>query len=488
MMSCDVLEKVQTARVQDSETWDIEKGSKYTVYKVVVHAGTSSWFIFRRYAEFHKLFESLKKQAPNIQLKLPGKKLFGNNLDPNFIAVRQGGLDNFVQKIISQPSLLQLPEVREFFKLDNLNNPDVKTSSTNDDKSENKLNLGPTERSHAKPTDFEFLKIIGQGSFGKVLLARHKTENKYYAVKVLNKGQVIRKNEAKHIMTERNVLLKTHNHPFLVSLHYSFQTPEKLYFVLDYVNGGELFFHLQKERVFTESRSRFYAAEMACALGYLHSKGIIYRDLKPENILLDAQGHVVLTDFGLSKEGLIGTDTTKTFCGTPEYLAPEIILKEEYDRSVDWWCLGTVLYEMLFGWPPFYCRDTSKMYDRIVNKPLCLKGTITESARDVLCKLLEKDKTKRLGSGYGDFEDVKSHSFFKYINWDDLINKKIKPPFNPQVEGVMDLKHIDPDFTKEQIPASIEQITERILSASVREADEMFAGFSYAPQTAELSA
>ncbi|KAK6640980.1 Serine/threonine-protein kinase Sgk3 [Polyplax serrata] len=492
-MSSDVLEKVQTARVQDSETWDIEKRSKYTVYKVVVHSGTSSWFVFRRYTEFHKLFESLKKQFPNLQLKLPGKKLFGNNLDPNFVATRQDGLDNFVQNIISQSALLQLPEVREFFKLDNkyqaINDGITKNENIGQEvKPENKLNLGPSERSHAQPSDFDFLRVIGQGSFGKVLLAKHKAENKYYAVKVLKKKQVIRKNEAKHIMSERNVLLKTLNHPFLVGLHYSFQTTEKLYFVLDYVNGGELFFHLQKETIFSESRSQFYAAEMACALGYLHSKGIIYRDLKPENILLDAQGHIVLTDFGLSKEGLLGTDTTKTFCGTPEYLAPEIILKEAYDRSVDWWCLGTVLYEMLFGLPPFYCQDTSEMYDRILNKPLVIKTSVSESARDILSKLLEKDRSKRLGSGYGDFDDVQRHQFFRHINWDNLIAKKIKPPFNPLVKGVMDLRNIDPQFTKEQVPASIEQNTDDYLSASVREADDVFAGFSYAPPTAELSA
>lgn len=197
--------------------------------------------------------------------------------------------------------------------------------------------LGPTERKTAKPSDFDYLKVIGKGSFGKVFLARHKAEDKEYAVKVLVKSHIKKKNEIRHIMAERSVLVKNIKHPFLVGLHYSFQTKTKLYFVLTYVNGGELFFHLQKEKSFAEPRTRFYAAEMASALGYLHEQNIIYRDLKPENLLLDRTGHVVLTDFGLCKEGVVGKGTTSTFCGTPEYLAPEVIRKQPYDRTVDWW-------------------------------------------------------------------------------------------------------------------------------------------------------
>ena len=210
-------------------------------------------------------------------------------------------------------------------------------------------NLGNTVNHHAKVSDFDFLKMIGKGSFGKVMLAKHREEKQTYAVKVLEKKMILKKNEKAHIMCERNVLLKNLNHPFLVGLRYSFQSSDKLYFVLDYVNGGELFFHLQKERHFTEPRARFYSAEITSALGYLHSEGIVYRDLKPENILLDREGHIVLTDFGLCKDGIRGRDTTNTFCGTPEYLAPEVIRKEQYDRTVDWWCFGAVLYEMIYG-------------------------------------------------------------------------------------------------------------------------------------------
>ncbi|KAM9059424.1 serine/threonine-protein kinase Sgk2 isoform 4-T5 [Megaptera novaeangliae] len=180
------------------------------------------------------------------------------------------------------------------------------------------INLGPSANPNARPTDFDFLKVIGKGNYGKVLLAKHKSDGMFYAVKVLQKKSILKKKEQSHIMAERSVLLKNMCHPFLVGLRYSFQTPEKLYFVLDYVNGGELFFHLQRERRFLEPRARFYAAEVASAIGYLHSLNIIYRDLKPENILLDCQGHVVLTDFGLCKEGVEPEETTSTFCGTPE--------------------------------------------------------------------------------------------------------------------------------------------------------------------------
>ncbi|XP_023611224.1 serine/threonine-protein kinase Sgk3 isoform X16 [Myotis lucifugus] len=303
--------------------------------------------------------------------------------------------------------------------------------------------FGPLK--HAKPTDFDFLKVIGKGSFGKVLLAKRKLDGKFYAVKVLQKKIVLNRREQKHIMAERNVLLKNVKHPFLVGLHYSFQTTEKLYFVLDFVNGGELFFHLQRERSFPEHRARFYAAEIASALGYLHSIKIVYRDLKPENILLDSVGHVVLTDFGLCKEGIAISDTTTTFCGTPEYLAPEVIRKQPYDNTVDWWCLGAVLYEMLYGLstpimpqylgrsmifrsssfqPPFYCRDVAEMYDNILHKPLNLRPGVSLTAWSILEELLEKDRQNRLGAKEDFYLRQKCQLCFTYE--ETMIVKRIK--------------------------------------------------------------
>ncbi|GIY32966.1 hypothetical protein CDAR_435461 [Caerostris darwini] len=486
-----------TVSVTNSET--IEKNKKFTVYKVVVEAAGNKWFVFRRYNEFSKLLEILKRQYPNVPLKLPGKKLFGNNFSSDFIKNRRQGLNEFVQKLVTESCLLQCAEVREFLNVDkNLvpispdDSPLDKVQDLNealyseqdekgsDDKEEKSVDLGPKEKKNVKPSDFEFLKVIGKGSFGRVLLAKHKMEGNVYAVKVLQKKMILKRNEKNHVMSERNVLLKNLHHPFLVGLHYAFQTPDKLYFVLDYVNGGELFFHLQRERYFPEPRARFYAAEITSALGYLHSEGIIYRDLKPENILLDFQGHVVLTDFGLSKEGLTEKDTTTTFCGTPEYLAPEVLRKQAYDKSVDWWCLGAVLYEMLYGLPPFYSKDTLEMYQNILNKPLRLRTNISIPARNLLDGLLQKDKNKRLGAVH-DVEDIKKHDFFKVINWIDLEAKAILPPYNPNVRGQMDLKNIDPEFIREPVPASLSR--SQSLSASVQDADVSFVGFSYAPPT-----
>ncbi|XP_059149487.1 serine/threonine-protein kinase Sgk1-like isoform X1 [Physella acuta] len=463
------------------------------VYKVIVNCEGRSWFIFRRYNEFHTLYEKIKKLYPEANLKLPGKKIFGN-LDPEFIQQRREGLDEFIRKLVSHPKLCQHADVRLFLSLDNPRNVPTVTVDTaetdkededamNGNKDENPVNLGPSEKTTVKPKDFEFLRVIGKGSFGKVLLARHKAEGKIYAVKVLQKQAIMKRNEAKHIMAERNVLLKNVKHPFLVGLHYSFQTPDKLYFVLDYVNGGELFFHLQRERFFAEHRAKFYSAEMASALGYLHSLNIIYRDLKPENILLDSTGHVVLTDFGLCKEGIVGQGTTSTFCGTPEYLAPEVLRKKPYDKTVDWWCLGAVLYEMLYGLPPFYSRDTAEMYDNILFKPLRLRTNVSAAGRSLLEGLLQKEKENRLGAKR-DFQEIKNHDFFSDINWQDLYDKKITPPYNPNVTDHLDLKHFDPEFVREPVPASIGRSGgqgSRLVSASVMEADGVFEGFSYVP-------
>ena len=475
-----------TVAISDYQTWETDK--RFVVYKVVINAENKSWFIFRRYNEFHSLHEKIKKLFPDANLRLPGKRIFGN-LDPEFIQQRRDGLDEFIQKLVSHPKISRLPEVRSFLSLDNPRNAqepvDTETfedSVTMNGKDNNPVNLGPSEKASVKPSDFEFLKVIGKGSFGKVLLARHKNESKMYAIKVLQKQAIMKRNEVKHIMSERNVLLKNIIHPFLVGLHYSFQTQDKLYFVLDYVNGGELFFHLQRERYFPEQRAKFYAAEMASAIGYLHSLNIIYRDLKPENILLDSKGHITLTDFGLCKEGIEGMGTTSTFCGTPEYLAPEVLKKQPYDKTVDWWCLGAVLYEMMYGLPPFYSRDTAEMYDNILYKPLRLRTNVSASARSILEGLLQKEKEQRLGAKK-DFHEIKSHAFFSDMNWDDLDNKKIHPPYNPNVSGQLDLKHFDPEFVREPVPASVGKSAggSKMVSASVMEADNMFQGFSYVP-------
>ncbi|XP_069813612.1 serine/threonine-protein kinase Sgk3 isoform X2 [Dendropsophus ebraccatus] len=424
-----------------------EKKKRFTVYKVLVSVGRNEWFVFRRYAEFDKLYNTLRKQFPAINLKIPAKRIFGDNFDPDFIQQRRAGLNEFIQNLLQHAELC----------------------------------------SHAKPSDFEYLRLIGKGSFGKVVLTRGKRDGRYYAVKILQKKVILNKKEQKHIMAERNVLLKNVKHPFLVCLHYSFQTSDKLFFVLDFINGGELFFHLQRERYFAEPRALFYAAEISCALGYLHSIQIIYRDLKPENILLDSKGHIVLTDFGLCKEGISNSDKTLTFCGTPEYLAPEVIKKQPYDNTVDWWCLGSVLYEMLHGLPPFYSRDTATMYENILHKPLVTRPDISITASSILEELLEKDPKQRLGSK-NDFHEIKYHPFFSSINWTDLVEKNIPPPYDPHVDGPDDISNFDTEFTDAMVPDSVCVSSDySIVNASVEEADDAFVGFSYAPPSDDFS-
>ncbi|XP_026083949.1 serine/threonine-protein kinase Sgk1-like [Carassius auratus] len=324
-------------------------------------------------------------------------------------------------------------------------------------------------QSRVSVADFDYLKVIGTGSFGKVFLATQRENGRYYAVKVLKKHIILTRKEERNVMCEHRVLLKTLNHPFLVKLHFSFQTKDRLYLVLDYACGGELFYHLQREGVFGEPRARFYAAEMACALGYLHSLKIVYRDLKPENILLDSAGHVVLTDFGLCKEGMSRRGTTTTFCGTPEYLAPEVLLQKEYDRTVDWWGLGAVLHEMLYGLPPFYNADRLEMLRNIIYQPLVLKPRVSSGARDLLKRLLNRDRAKRLGAKH-DLTELQSHPFFLSINWDELVAKKIPPPYVPLLSGPGDLTNIDPRFTGLPVPQSL---------GACQEYGATFPGFTY---------
>ncbi|KAJ8334903.1 hypothetical protein SKAU_G00405420 [Synaphobranchus kaupii] len=398
-----------------------------------------------------------------------------------FIKDRKMGLNDFMQKLVSCPHMCQHSDVRGFLKIDeNQSEGNEEIDEFDSSLCLNAPRSALTEETQIKPCDFHYLKIIGKGSFGKVMLAKHKETCKYYAVKVLQKKVILRKKEQKHIMAERSVLLKNLKNPFLVGLHYSFQTTDKLYFVLDYVNGGELFYHLQRERVFLEQRARFYAAEIASALGYLHSLHIIYRDLKPENILLDSQGHIVLTDFGLCKEGLEPNGTTSTFCGTPEYLAPEVLQKQAYDHTVDWWCLGCVLYEMLYGLPPFYSRNTAEMYSNILNKTPVLQPNVSNAGRDLLEALLQKNRTQRLGAKQ-DFMELKLHSFFSPINWDDLMAKKIKPLFVPTVSGPTDLRHFDPEFTHLPVTSSLCNSDTLMVTSSICEAAGAFPGFSYGP-------
>lgn len=298
------------------------------------------------------------------------------------------------------------------------------------------------------PDDFDFLKVIGRGAFGKVMQVRYKKNGTVYAMKILRKKQIVARNQIDHTKSERKIL-QALQHPFLMKLRFAFQTNSKLYFVLDYYRGGELFFHLKKRRKFTESEVKIFVAEVALALGHLHSLDIIYRDLKPENILLHQSGHICLTDFGLSKDLDSVSPEAYTFCGTPEYLAPEIVEKKGHGKAVDWWSLGILCYELCIGIPPFYHQNVRSMYIKIKNESPKFPAALSRECQDLISRLLNKDPKHRLGSGKGDVEDIKKHQWFRELNWEDLLDLKIEPPYKPKVKSDTDTSNFSTEFTKQ---------------------------------------
>ncbi|WVQ84398.1 hypothetical protein IAT38_006550 [Cryptococcus sp. DSM 104549] len=303
-----------------------------------------------------------------------------------------------------------------------------------------------------KPSDFEFLKLIGRGTFGRVFQVRKKDTRRIYAMKVLSKKEIVAKKEVAHTIGERKILQRSLECPFLVGLKFSFQTDTELYFVTDYKCGGELFWHLQKEGRFSEDRARFYIAELILALEHLHKYNIVYRDLKPENILLDATGHVALCDFGLSKPDLTDDKLTNTFCGTTEYLAPEVLLDEKgYGKHVDFWSLGVLLFEMCCGWSPFYAEQTQEMYRLICyGKIRFPKHVIGDDGKQFVKGLLNRNPQNRLGAHRGAVE-LKEHPFFASIDWDALYKKQITPPFKPIVDSDESVANFDPEFTNSSL-------------------------------------
>lgn len=307
-----------------------------------------------------------------------------------------------------------------------------------------------SENRHFGPEDFQILRLIGKGTFGQVYQVRKKDTGRIYAMKVLSKKVIVQKKEVAHTVGERNILVRTAtgDSPFIVGLKFSFQTPSDLYLVTDYMSGGELFWHLQKEGRFDERRAKFYIAELILAIQHLHNNNIVYRDLKPENILLDANGHIALCDFGLSKANLTNNATTNTFCGTTEYLAPEVLLDESgYTKMVDFWSLGVLVFEMCCGWSPFYAEDTQQMYKNIAfGKVRFPRDTLSVEGRNFVKALLNRNPKHRLGAT-GDAEELKRHPFFADIDWEALSKKLITPPFKPQLKSETDVSYFDPEFT-----------------------------------------
>ena len=296
--------------------------------------------------------------------------------------------------------------------------------------------------------DFEILRQLGSGASGRIFLVKKKNSGKLYALKTIKKSEVSKKKQEEYTWNER-IILQNNENPYIVNLIYSFQNEDFLFLVIDFLNGGDLFFHLRKEKRFSEGKTAFYAAEIFCALEYLHNKSYVYRDLKPENVLFDEKGHIKLVDFGLSKKIVIEEDNLcNSLVGTPEYVAPEVLLGQEYDFSADYWNLGCVIYEMLIGNSPFYDKSIPEMLSKIVEDSVEFPTTmeISKQAKALILALLEKNPQKRIKA-----EELKKSLFFKEIDWSKLEKKMLKPPFVPEVENVMDLKYFESRFVESEL-------------------------------------
>lgn len=330
---------------------------------------------------------------------------------------------------------------------------------------------------------FDLLKVLGTGAYGKVFLVKKKEgfhKGRLFAMKVLKKATIVQKAKTtEHTMTERQVLEAVRSCPFLVTLHWAFQTESKLHLVMDYISGGELFTHLYQRDKFSEDEARIYIAEIIIAIEHLHKLGIIYRDIKLENILLDAQGHVVLTDFGLSKDFDSGDVDKRTysFCGTIEYMAPEVVNGDDngHDKAVDWWSLGVLMYELLTGASPFTVdgekNSQSEISKRITSKNPPIPSSFSKEAKDLVLRLLCKDPSARIGSGSTNANEIKKHVFFKNLNWDSVYHRKVPVPFIPHIMDELDVSNFSVEFTgmsPHYSPASIPNNTDRV-----------FRGYSY---------
>mmetsp|Transcript_17003 Transcript_17003/g.25138 ORF Transcript_17003/g.25138 Transcript_17003/m.25138 type:complete len:700 (+) Transcript_17003:125-2224(+) len=461
-------------RISGTGTSKDTQGNGYTTYIVEVKckgADPPNWRIYRRYREFKTLEEELKKAGFQVPI-MPPRKLMGL-LDPFFVEQRRVDLESWLYQLVDYPSMdpaaaapQNFDSFRKFLTAD-ANNPPA-SLVLKDENRQMEINMGwggLTDASLSKLSndssviqmssnqkvgldDFEAVRVIGKGSFGKVTLVRKNNTKKLYAMKVLAKAHLEKNKQIEHTRTERRVL-GCINHPFIVSMHYAWTTTTKVYFVLDYCPGGELFFHLSQRKKLPEYMARFYSAEIALALEHLHDNDIVYRDLKPENIILDYEGHVKLADFGLAKTGVHGCASgANSLCGTPEYLSPEILNRKGHGTSVDWWSLGMVLYEMLTGLPPWYTTDRKKLFHRLRNAPLTFPYFVSHQAADVIGGFLIRDPTERLGAK--GFDEIRDNKFFKCIDWFALVRGEVKPPFNPcrAKHAVTDTRNFDKQFTR----------------------------------------
>ncbi|CAD8061468.1 unnamed protein product [Paramecium sonneborni] len=323
---------------------------------------------------------------------------------------------------------------------------------------------------------FDLIKVLGRGAFGKVMMCEKKDTKELFAIKSLRKEHILDKNQVEHTKAERK-LLEEIDHPFLISLEYAFQTKEKLFFVMKFMRGGELFKHLRDKKRFPEATAQFYAASILLAIEHLHSISVIYRDLKPENILMDEFGYIKMSDYGLAKFLKQG-DKTFSFVGTPEYLAPEIIRQNGHSFEVDWWSFGILIYEMLVGRPPFFSQSQSLLFRAIIEsdivfpQQLCLSNQV----KDLIMKLLIKNPFERLGHNGGG-ASIKIHPWFKDFKFQDLLEKKIQPPIIPKLYDKLDVQNFDLEFTREEAMNSVVKMDPKL----VEKFKEDFGGVTYVP-------
>ncbi|KAH8108148.1 cAMP dependent protein kinase [Cristinia sonorae] len=325
-----------------------------------------------------------------------------------------------------------------------------------------------THRGSLKLTDFEVKGTIGTGTFGRVLLVRLRSSSlpssqNIFAMKVLRKTDIVRLRQVEHVNAERYILSRV-QHPFIVDLFATFQDSLNIYMLLSYVPGGELFTHLRRAQRFTADVTRFYLATIILALKYLHSFNIIYRDLKPENLLLDSRGYLRLTDFGFAK---IVDDRTWTLCGTPEYLAPEIIQSDGHGKAADWWACGILCYEMMVGYPPFFDETPYGIYEKILNGKIHWPRNMDRLSKDLIKAFLHPDRSQRLGNLIGGSQDVLDHPWFRGVDWDALERREIRAPIIPQVASVDDTRHFSrlplpladeiPGLIREEQPPALQQ-------------------------------
>ena len=347
-----------------------------------------------------------------------------------------------------------------------------KDSSVNDNKDSELVSV------KISYSDFEPLKLLGTGAFGKVLLVRYISNDKLYAMKVLSKSQLKLKKQEEHSKNERDLMVKLNN-PFIINIKFAFQDESKLYIVSEFMQGGDMFYHIHHSTInMTEDTVKFYIIELILGIEFLHKNNVIFRDLKPENILMDAEGHIKISDFGLSKILENPKDKAYTLCGTTKYLAPEILKNRGYDKSVDWWSLGCIYYEMLTGKIPFKIKN-NKIDLSVFEEKINFKENMNPLIIDLINRLLEINPKKRIGYGENDSKQIKEHKYFSDVDWNKYMNKEIEPPFIPGFEGEQDLKYFDKMFTDEPVNSNRTTIMSRSNATSE------YNGFTYTAQSVE---